>query len=137
MDQYLSTVIIALITGIFSIITLLIQSKQEKVVNKINAQATFLEKEKILKQGLHNKESEQDKLMDEIMLLILDTNLSILHNTTTEDQSLEVINDRYNELKARFNEITEDIQKINKEYEMLLDISKELNIEELINHNQQ
>ena len=137
MDQYLSTVIIALITGIFSIITLLIQSKQEKVVNKINEQATFLEKEKILKQGLHNKESEQDKLMDEIMLLILDTNLSILHNTTTEDQSLEVINDRYNELKARFNEITEDIQKINKEYEMLLDISKELNIEELINHNQQ
>ena len=127
MDQYLSTVIIALITGIFSIITLLIQSKQEKVVNKINEQATFLEKEKILKQGLHNKESEQDKLMDEIMLLILDTNLSILHNTTTEDQSLEVINDRYNELKARFNEITEDIQKINKEYEMLLDISKELN----------
>lgn len=137
MDQYLSTVIIALITGIFSIITLLIQSKQEKVVNKINEQATFLEKEKILKQGLHNKESEQDRLMDEIMLLILDTNLSILHNTTTEDQSLEVINDRYNELKARFNEITEDIQKINKEYEMLLDISKELNIEELINHNQQ
>lgn len=137
MDQYLSTVIIALITGIFSIITLLIQSKQEKVVNKINEQATFLEKEKILKQGLHNKESEQDKLMDEIMLLILDTNLSILHNTTTEDQSLEVINDKYNELKARFNEITEDIQKINKEYEMLLDISKELNIEELINHNKQ
>ena len=50
MDQYLSTVIVAVITGIFSIITLIIQKRQDKVINKIDEQTMFIEKERKLKQ---------------------------------------------------------------------------------------
>jgi len=49
-DQYLSTVIIAIITGVFSVITLLIQKKQDKVISKIDEQTLFIEREKALKQ---------------------------------------------------------------------------------------
>ena len=52
MDQYLSTVIIAIITGVFSVITLLIQKKQDKVISKIDEQTLFIEREKALKQKL-------------------------------------------------------------------------------------
>jgi hypothetical protein len=52
MDQYLSTVIIALITGVFSVITLIIQKKQDHIVSKIDEQTSFIEKEKALKQKL-------------------------------------------------------------------------------------
>ena len=56
MDQYLSTVIIAIITGVFSVITLIIQKKQDRVINKIDEQTMFIEKEKALKQKLTKKE---------------------------------------------------------------------------------
>ena len=86
MDQYLSTVIIAVITGIFSIITLLIQRKQDKVINKIDKQAIFIEREKSLKQKMRQKEKEREMIIHEIMILILDTNLSILKNSSSAAQ---------------------------------------------------
>ena len=39
MDQYLSAVIIALITGVFSVITVLLQKKNNEIIDKIEAAA--------------------------------------------------------------------------------------------------
>lgn len=128
MDQYLSTVIITLITGIFSIVTLVIQKKQDDVINKIDSQTSFIEKEKVLKQKLTKKQAEQEELIHNIMLLILDTNLHILKNTMIAGAVVpdESVFQKSDEIKAHFKELNSEIIDISKEYEMLLDLTKDL-----------
>ncbi|MCM1221207.1 MAG: hypothetical protein NC548_42685 [Lachnospiraceae bacterium] len=127
MDQYLSTVIIALITGTFSIITLIIQKRQDKVISKIDEQTTFIEREKSLKQKLNQKEKEREMIIHEIMILVLDTNLDILKNSQHVD---DIVNSKVfnisDELKSRFNKTSEEIEELTKEYEMLIEVTSQL-----------
>lgn len=127
MDQYLSTVIIALITGVFSVITLIIQKKQDKVISKIDEQTTFIDREKNLKQKLAQKEKEREALIQDMMILILDTNIHILRNTSISDETLSVkdIHEASENLKKRFKTISEEIEEINNEYTLVLDITSE------------
>lgn len=133
MDQYLSTVIIAVITGVFSVITLMIQKKQDKVITKIDEQTRFIEKEKELKRKLSQKEREKDELINKIMLLILDTNIFILKNTNIS-QDIPNVFALSEELKKQYDEISADIQNIKTEYEMVLNITSEFHRED-DNHN--
>ena len=127
MDQHLSTIIIAIITGIFSIITIIIQKKQDKVIDKIDEQTMFIEKEKKLKQMLTQKEKERETIIYDMMILILDTNLYILKNSTNFESSL--LNDdvfkRSDELKETFMTLSDEIDNISKKYEMVLDMTLE------------
>ena len=124
MDQYLSTVVIAIITGVFSIITLVIQKKQDKVINKIDEQTAFIEKEKSIKQRLVKKQEEKESTMQEIMILILDTNLHLL--TKSYNMADKPVQDVFNNAKAlkdKWKSLNNDIQAINNEYNMLLELS--------------
>lgn len=125
MDQYLSTVIIAAMTGIFSIITLIIQKRQDKIINKIDEQTMFIEKEKGLKQKLIQKEKERESVIQEIMILILDTNLHILNNTQIAGATVvdQTVFNRSEDLKQRFSDVSISIKEITKEYEMVLDMN--------------
>ena len=135
MDQYLSTVIIALITGIFSVITLIIQKKQDKVIGKIDEQTSLIDREKKLKQRLASKEKEREMLIQEMMILILDTNIHILKNTNiiSEKDLIDEVYKTTDELKKKFKAISEEIEEINNEYNIVLDISN--NIQEDFKRN--
>lgn len=125
MDQHLSTVIIAAMTGLFSVITLLIQKRQDKIINKIDEQTMFIEKEKGLKQKLIQREKERESIIQEIMILILDTNLHILKNTQIAGATIvdDTVFQRSENLKKRFSEVSTSIKEITKEYEMVLDMT--------------
>jgi len=127
-DQYLSTVIIALITGIFSIITLIIQKKQDKVISKIDEQTTFINREKDLKQKLAQKEKERELLIQDMMILILDTNIHILKNVNVseEDDSVNEIYNASDDLKKKIKINSEEIEEITNEYNLLLAITNDL-----------
>lgn len=128
MDQYLSTVIITLITGVFSIITLIIQRNQNKVISKIDEQSTFIDREKALKQKLTKKEKERESVLQQMMILILDTNIHILKNTNIGDGKIPIddICEMSNKLKDDIKSINEDIEDINNEYALVIDITSEL-----------
>lgn len=129
MNQYLSSVIIALITGVISVITLVIQKRSDKVINKIDEQTMFIEREKEIKFKLKQKEKEKESIIHEMMILILDTNLFIVTNPDLDEQNKPRIDEALKssiELKGRFNNICEDIKDIEKEYEMLLDMTSDL-----------
>ena len=125
MDQYLSAIIIAVITGVFSIITIIIQKKQDKVISKIDEQSSFIDREKTLKQKLIKKEKEREALIQKMMVLILDTNLYILKNTNVGDGKLSVdeVFITSDTLKKRFDEVANEIEEINKEYSVVLDLT--------------
>lgn len=128
MDQYLSTVIIAVITGVFSVITLLIQKKQDKVVSKIDEQTLFIAQEKEIKKKINKKEAEREVLIHEIMILILDTNIHILRNTHAVGESStssEEVMKTSEILKERFNTASDEIDELTKQYELILNLSEE------------
>lgn len=121
MDQYLSAVIVALITGVFSVITLIIQKKNNEIIDKIDEQSSFIDREKKLRKSLNEKTAEREALMDEIMMLILETNLCALNSSSTPSD----IFTRSEELQRRFNTLNTEIAELNKEYNMMLEISQE------------
>lgn len=131
MDQYLSTVIVALITGIFSIITLVINKRQEKVISKIDEQTTFLTRERDVKKQIQEKEKEREYLMHEVMILVLETNLHILRNTENGENGKpdDSVYDRSDELKAKFEQLTEAIRELNKEYELVMEMTEQFRAE--------
>lgn len=137
MDQYLSTVIVALITGVFSIVTLIIQKRQDKVINKIDEQTMFIEKERKLKQDLAKKEKERIEIMYKVMMLILETNLAIIKMTDYPDNpnvNQNMFEDSEN-LKESFENISKDLNDLNKEYEMIMNLTTELQRESSQNQN--
>lgn len=125
MNEYLSAIIIAVITGAFSIISLLIQKKSDRVVDKIDEKGAIIKKEKSLKQQLHLKERERERLIHDMTLLILETNINILENTDANSDSIDMNEIKYksNILKVKFNELTAAINELNKQYELVLDLS--------------
>lgn len=125
MDQYLSEVIIVIITGIFGLITVYVNKKQDKVVQKIDKQTMFMEKEKAIKQRLSAKEKEHELIIHEIMMLILDTNLAILKHTQNNGNIIvdESVYAKSVELKKKFDQISDDIEDINKEYQVVLEMA--------------
>lgn len=135
MDQYLSTVIIALISGVFSLITLVINKKQDKVINDIDEQNMIIKKERELKKKLTQKEKEREKIVQEIMLLILDTNMSILKTQSTD--TLELFTDAFNtskELKSKYDDICKSIEELQEKYDMVLDMTSQFKRESNKSH---
>lgn len=131
MDQYIATIIVAIITGIFSVATIIIQKRQDKVITKIDEQTAFMDKEQDIRKRLTAKEKEREQLMYEVMILVLDTNLHILKNTeSTEDGTTEdaAFNQSEN-LKLRFKELSDSIKDLNKEYDLILDMTSQFRAE--------
>lgn len=124
MDDNLSTVIIAIITGLFSTVSILIKNRQEKVITKIDEQNQLIEKEKLVKDHLDQLDKECRDIVQDIIVLILDTNLSLLskHGDFSDAKDLE-LKSRSEEYKRRLNDVRNSINDLGKEYEMILNVS--------------
>lgn len=123
MDESLSAVIIALITGLFSTVSLLIKTRQEKVITKIDKQNEFIEKEKNLKQHLDQCEKERLMILKDIIMLILDTNLRLLEKHDGTDDVDVTLFERSKIYKEQLEENAKAMKEFGKEYEMLLNLS--------------
>lgn len=124
MDENLSTIIISIITGIFSTVSLLIKTRQEKVITKIDKQNEFIEKEKALKQHLDQCEKERLIIMQDIITLILDTNLRLLEKHDEYSSDLDsTLFERAKTYKEQLEENTKSMKEFGKEYEILLNLS--------------
>ena len=130
MDENLSTVIVAAMTGIFSIITLLIRRKDSGVIEKINQQQSFFEREKKLKQELDTKEKILKKIFQDLDLLLVDTNIELikLHNEV-DSETLNKLHRQHLEIKNKIINITNEIDDITKEYQIVILMTEELRAE--------
>lgn len=126
MDQFTSTVICSLIAAVVSIVSLLIQRNQNKVIDKIDEQTMFIEKEKRTRQKLVHKEKERDAIINEMMLMVMETNMMILNNTQIgENVSTEEF-EKAVQLKEEYQRVAKEIEDIQKEYDIILDMSSQL-----------
>lgn len=130
MDENLSTVVVAAMTGIFSIITLLIRRKDNHVIDKINQQQSFFEREKKLKQQLDMKEKVLKKIFQDLDLLLVDTNIELikLHNEV-DSETLAKLQEQHLAIKNKIINITKEIDDITKEYQIVILMTEELRAE--------
>ena len=130
MDENLSTVIVAAMTGIFSIITLLIRRKDSGVIDKINQQQSFFEREKKLKQELDTKEKILKKIFQDLDLLLVDTNIELIKlHKEVDSETLNKLHQQHVEIKNKIINITSEIDDITKEYQIVILMTEELRAE--------
>ena len=130
MDENLSTVIVAAMTGIFSIITLLIRKKDSSVIDKINQQQSFFEREKKLKQELDAKEKILKKIFQDLDLLLVDTNIELIKlHSEVDSETLNKLHQQHMEIKNKIITITNEIDDITKEYQIVILMTEELRAE--------
>lgn len=131
MDQYLSAVIIAVISGVFSTIAIIIQRNQNKIVSKIDERSKVLEKEKKLKQQIAAKEKELQGVFYDISILVLDTSLQMIkiHDPNGENiATSKKFMDESTALKNKFEKLTEEIDDLNTQYSLICDLATGLEV---------
>ena len=127
MDQYLSGIIVTVLTGIFSVITLLINKDTHKITDKIDEQHNIFDREAEVKAKINEKEKEREMCINDIMMLILDTNISILKSEQFEGHikiNSEVF-DQSTQLHEKFDLLTKEIDDLNKEYAIVIEMTSE------------
>lgn len=122
MDVAISSIIVAIITGVFSVIVLIVQKRQNKFITKIDQQTAFIEREKNLKQEITDKEKERSIINGKIMILILDTNLAILNGNKIDDNVMGMADT----LKTQLNQVDDEIRDLEKQYKMLIDMTADI-----------
>ena len=123
MDVNIATIIITLITGIFSIITIKIQKTEGSMMNKIDEHTVFIKKEKAMKQKLVNAEKKRDVIIEQITLFSMRINTHILLSIKGIDQKvLSDFKQTSIELENSYKDVSEYIKTTSNEYELLVDI---------------
>ena len=126
MDANLTTIIVAVFTGVFSIITLLIQKDQRKLLNKIDEQTVFMEKEKVIKQRISELNRQRDIYIQEMTLLKLDAILRVvLSDPCASQANIDDIITKTSEIEDKYNDVIEDIDDANKEYALIINMGNE------------
>ncbi len=131
MDQHFAEIIVVLITGIFSILSIIVQKRQDKIVSSIDKKAIFLEKERALKKRMDDLSRKREMIIHEMMILILDSNLELMKSVeSSKDSSFhDQIYNNANILKDSFEDTNQQIENINKEYQIVIDMAKEAQLE--------
>lgn len=126
MDQYLSAVVVAFITGVFGVIGIIVSKRQDKQLENLDKQTASFNKERDIKQKLLLKEKERETLMYDVMILTLETNLLILKNTHHDPEDDTQVFERSKNLRERYIELTDSIKEAAKEYDIVLEMGSQL-----------
>lgn len=127
MNQYLSEIVVVLITSIFSIVSIIVQKKQDRVVESINKQVMFSDRERELKKKMDSISMERESIIHSMMVLIMDTNLELMKSMeTAKDLSFhEEIYKSASKLKCDFDKTNEKMEALNKEYDLVKEMASE------------
>lgn len=114
MNEYMSAIIVAIITGVFSVIAIIIQRKQDKVIKDIDEKSKILAQDKQLKQQIHAEEKKLELITYEMVRLMIEGTVALLAHTITDpnpeirDQYIkraDELGESYNKIKARLDDL--------------------------------
>lgn len=132
MSPEIATVIVALIGLMGTLITTVMTRHQKAIKETVEKQNIFIEKEKGIRQKLNEKQKEKEDIIHEVMILILETNMAILRNTQGAEGVDEEVFRKSMELENKFVEISNALDDIYREYELILEMTK--SFEDELNH---
>ena len=130
MDQWIATIVVTIITGIFSIVTIVVQKQQDKAIKRIDEQSKIAQKEKELREVLNEKRMQLGILANDMMILVLNTNLLIIDSVDKgEDVSREVkeIRKESQKLVDKYDNVRAELDEIVKTHDVIEDLNDDFN----------
>ena len=121
----ISSIIVAVVSGIFSILVIILQKGNNKVDRHIDKQNTFLERSKIVSDKLAADRKHLDALNRKMLLFILDTNVYILKENNDKDL-IEEMATKSMDLKADLAGICDEINDLEKEKQLIEDVMEDM-----------
>lgn len=121
MNEYTSAIVVAVITGVFSVIAIIIQRKQDKVLKDIDEKSKIIEQDRKLRQQINLEEKNLQLVTYEMIKLMIDCTMNVLINCanvqdpTTKDQYIQTAN----ELKAKYKVIREKLDDLYTQNEVI------------------
>lgn len=126
MDPTIATVLITVITGVFSVITVKIQKNQSQLIKKIDEQTIFIDKEKALRQKLVQAEKKRDSIIEQMTILSMRINIHLVNALHEVDERIvRDLKQTSVELESSYKEASDTIKDISKEYDLLINMSNE------------
>lgn len=123
MDINLTTVLVSIITGIVSLMTLKIQKTEGILNDKMEDQSVFMEKEKVLRQKLVEAEKKRNSIIEQMALYSMQINLILLLSIKSIDEGVvDNIQKTIEDFESSYKEISEYINRTSQEYDMLIDV---------------
>lgn len=124
MDPIIGTILVALITGVFSVVTIRIQKNQDKLIRKIDEQTIFIEQEKTVRQKLVQAEKKRDGIIEQITILSMKINIQLINTLAkVDDRIVDDLKKTSHELEVAYKEASDVIKDISREYEVLINLS--------------
>ena len=130
MDQWAATVLVAIITGVFSIVTIIVQKKQDKTIKRIDEQSKIAQKEKELKESVNEKRRQLGIIANDMMILVLNTNLMIIESADIDDNIRREVNDmrrKSQDLFDKYDKLREELDDIIKTRDVVENLNDNLN----------
>lgn len=121
MNEYTSAIVVAIITGVFSVIAIIIQRKQDKVLKDIDEKSKIIEQDRRLRQQINLEEKNLQLVTYEMVKLMIDCTMNVLINCanvqdpTVKDQYIQTAN----ELKAKYKVIREKLDDLYTQNEVI------------------
>ena len=121
MNEYTSAIVVAIITGVFSVIAIIIQRKQDKVLKDIDEKSKIIEQDRKLRRQINLEEKNLQLVTYEMVKLMIDCTMNVLINCanvqdpTVKDQYIQAAN----ELKAKYKVIREKLDDLYTQNEVI------------------
>lgn len=126
MNEYASAIIVAVITGVFSIIAIVIQRKQDKVLKDIDEKSKIIEQDRKLRQQINTEEKNLQLITYEMIRVMIDCTTNVLINCSnpTNAENKETYIQAANELNSKYKMTREKLDDLYTQNEVIKQLTE-------------
>ena len=126
MNEYASAIIVAVITGVFSIIAIVIQRKQDKVLKDIDEKSKIIEQDRKLRQQINTEEKNLQLITYEMIRLMINCTANVLINCSNpaNAENKEVYIKSANELNSKYKVTREKLDELYTQNEVIKQLTE-------------
>ena len=126
MNEYASAIIVAVITGVFSIIAIVIQRKQDKVLKDIDEKSKIIEQDRKLRQQINTEEKNLQLITYEMIRLMINCTTNVLINCSNpaNAENKEVYIKSANELNSKYKTTREKLDELYTQNEVIKQLTE-------------
>ena len=119
-------IVVAIITGLFSIILAKMQLDHKKELKAANEKSVLAKKEKDMRKRLNSSEKNRQQIYDNMAVFQITLMILILKNTMSDSPALSDISDTADSLIMSYKAASLEVKEIMDEHNMIMKISDQL-----------
>lgn len=120
----LTTIIVAVVTGLFSLFTIILQRRNTKDAANLDEKNKVIRRKNILSNEIARLRDDANELYQQRNQLILDTNFFKIDNKKSDSEELDRLHKLSDQLSTDIKKIHDEIDKKRTEFYALDDLDK-------------